>query len=218
MNLLDINNKIKNIKSTYPNYELNESFAKTDPFEQFVLWFDEALQTEPFDPSAMVLATTDENGVPDARMVLLKELEPGKLVFFSNYNSKKARHLAQNKSVAINFYWPNNARQVRIKGTVEKTPRKKSEDYFASRPKQAQIGAHAWIQSTVVSNRDEMEQKITDASKQYETAEIPCPDYWGGYIVTPFEYEFFQGRNWRLHDRLLYTLEKGNWKRVRLTP
>ncbi len=218
MKISKINQKIQNIAKEDKESNLLETDVKADPFEQFVDWFEQALQSEPYDPSAMVLATVDEKGQPDTRVVLLKELTDQRLIFFTNYLSNKARQLAHNDVAAINFYWPHVARQVRIKGKVVKTSRAKSEAYFATRAREAQIGAHASLQSSVISNRSEIDNKIKVLSEKFSDQEIPCPENWGGYELIPFEYEFFQGKKWRVHDRLRYTLHDKKWKLVRLAP
>lgn len=212
------NRKIKKIKRHNGKAELTERQVKKDPFEQFIDWFHDELSVPHYDPTAMVLATVDKHGWPDTRVVLLKEVQSGQFIFYTNYKSVKAKQLLKNKVVALNFYWPNHSRQVRIRGHVKKLDRKHSEMYFATRPKETQIGAHAWVQSTQIAGRQEMEKKIKLLSEKFGNKKIPCPDNWGGYVVIPFEYEFFQGRKWRRHDRFLYTLEKKKWKRVRLAP
>jgi len=218
MDLADLNRKIMNIKSNPRHQALRKKDAKADPFEQFVIWFNEALQFEPYPANAMVLATVDEKGEPDARVVLLKELESHCFIFYTNYESKKAKQLSKHNAAALNFYWPHTARQVRIRGKVKKVERSKSESYFATRPRETQLGAQAWIQSTVLANREELNTKFNEAEKKFSGRVVPCPDYWGGYALVPFEYEFFQSRDWRAHDRLLYILENQRWKIMRLAP
>jgi pyridoxamine 5'-phosphate oxidase len=218
MNLSDINQKIKNIKRANEKDQLQENNVMSDPFKQFLDWFDQALTFETYDPSAMVLSTIDENGFPDSRVVLLKELDTHRFIFYSNYFSKKARELSNNNVAALNFYWPNYARQVRIRGRVEKVDRKTSEAYFASRPRETQLAAQASMQSSILPSRDILENQIEALAEKFAGKEVPCPEFWGGYMLTPFEYEFFQGRSWRMHDRLLYTFANGKWTMVRLAP
>jgi pyridoxamine 5'-phosphate oxidase len=218
MDLLEINQKLNQIKMENDEHELLEKDAEPDPFEQFLHWFEEVLYSGKDDPSVMIVATVDENNLPDARIILLKELEKNRFIFYSSYDSEKGRHIAKNKVAALNFYWSQYARQVRIKGYIEKVARNKSETYFATRPREAQLCVHAWVQSTILSGRADLDNKLTIAAEKFSNIPIPCPENWGGYAVTPFEYEFFQGRKWRMHDRLRYTLHNGTWKLVRLAP
>lgn len=218
MNVSIINEKIKQITRRNAEGSLQESNMNDDPFQQFMLWFDEVLDSGIYDPSAMVLATIDESGLPDTRVVLLKELEQNRFIFYTNYHSKKARELEKNPNVAINFYWPSLVRQVRLRGRVEKVSREQSEQYFLSRPREAQIGVYASHQSETIADRAELEDKIQHFTKQFENQPVPYPDFWGGYVIVPFEYEFFHGRKWRAHDRIFYHLENGKWKKVRLAP
>lgn len=219
MDLSEINHKIKNMKREDEEFELREESVKLDPFELFVIWFNEALQSGmQEDPTAMVLATVDENNQPDTRVVLLKELENQQFIFYSHYDSKKAHDLSKNNVAAINFYWPYHSRQIRIRGRVEKVKREKSENYFATRPRQTQLTTHAWTQSSSLTNRKEMDNEIKRLSEKFSNKPIPCPENWGGFVLVPFEYEFFQGRKWRMHDRLFYTLDNKTWKMKRLAP
>lgn len=218
MKLEEINLKIKSIKRESKEGTFSEENAKADPFEQFLDWFDESISLGKCDPTAMVLATSDANGQPDTRVVLLKELEHNRFIFYSNYRSKKASDLANNNIAAINFYWPTFNRQIRIKGHVVKIDREKSQAYFATRPRETQLGAHAWIQSCLLSNRDEIHERIESQTKIFSGKEVTCPEVWGGYALTPFEYEFFQGRKWRFNDRIKYVIDNNIWKLTRLAP
>ena len=197
MEFVTINQKIKKIKPEALKYELREESVQKDPFQQFLLWFDEALESGSFDASAMVLATVDARGFPDTRVVLLKELEPHKFIFYTSYQSKKAQDLAQKPVAALNFYWPDSARQIRIRGKVEKLPREKSEAYFSTRPRQAQLGPHSWVQSSILRDKDELSERLKAQAAKFEDKPLPCPENWGGYALIPFEYEFFQRGQWR---------------------
>lgn len=218
MELSEINQKIKNIRAERTTQQLPELGAKEDPFQLFLSWFNQALEVESTDPSAMVLATIDEKGLPDARVVLLKELEEHRFVFYTSYASKKAKDLAHQDVAALNFYWPDLFCQIRIRGRVEKITRKKSELYFSTRPREAQLGAHAWVQSSALSSQEELDQRIKLQTEKYANQTVPCPENWGGYALLPFEYEFFQRKQWRRHNRLLYTLMGTTWKIARLAP
>lgn len=218
MDLFNINQKIKHSQKASQDSELTEKQLKSDPFEQFIDWFNEILQTETCNPTAMVLATIDANNFPDTRVVLLKELELNRFIFYSSYDSKKAKQLVNNNLAAINFYWPNFSRQLRIRGHVEKIDYAKSQSYFETRPRNTQLGAHAWTQSSIINDRTELEKLFQKTSEKFSGKDIPCPNNWGGYALTPFEYEFFQGRNWRMHDRFLYTFQNEQWQIQRLAP
>lgn len=218
MDLSEINRKIRNLKPDTDEHPFNESNAKADPFEQFILWFTEALLSEKCNPTPMVLATLDENGVPDTRVVLLKEIGNNQLIFYTNYQSKKAQQISHHNTVAANFHWREFGRQVRIKGKVEKVARSKSEAYFATRPREAQLAAHASHQSAIIKSPEVIANQMKLLAERFENQTIPCPEHWGGYALVPHEYEFFQGRKWRTNDRLFYTREENTWKMVRLSP
>lgn len=216
MKLDEINKKIAAIKKEYGEAKLEH--IASNPLEQFISWLQDAIATEAHDPNAMLLATVDEKGFPDTRIVLLKAITEEGFIFYSNYDSKKARQLTQHDMAAINFYWPHFTRQVRIRGQVKKLDRKQSEAYFATRPRAAQLGAHASAQSTILPDRHAVEKQLRLLEAKFADQSIPCPANWGGYQLTPCEYEFFQGRKWRFNDRLLYTLENGQWKQHWLAP
>lgn len=218
MSLLDINNQIRALKIAEEDREFLEHAALPHPFDQFLVWFAEAMAGNNQDPTAMVLATVDMSGLPDTRIVLLKELLPNQFIFYTSYASKKAQELAHCAMAAVNFYWPAQSRQIRLRGVVEKIPTERSDAYFASRPRAAQLGTHAWIQSDTIHSRQALEDGLQRATEKYAKQAVPRPESWGGYALTPFEYEFFQARYGRAHDRLLYTLCNNVWEMHRLAP
>ncbi len=218
MTLSEINRKIKKIKVEHLENFPSQEHWKDDPFEQFLHWFNLALETSLSDPSAMVLATVDQQGFPDTRMVLLKELEDQRFIFYTSYDSKKAKDLAHQNVAALNFYWSPLYYQVRLRGRVEKLDRKKNESYFATRPRESQLSAHAWVQSSLLNAESELEERIKPLEKNFAGQTVPCPQNWGGYALVPFEYEFFQRKPWRRHERQLYTLNGKHWKKVYLAP
>lgn len=209
---------IAEIRREYGSLSLSEEALSENPLEQFEQWFQEVLQTEKSDPTAMVLATVDEHGHPDARVVLLKGLEAGDFVFYTNYDSAKAHQLAQTPYASLNFYWPQMARQVRISGGVERTSQSVSDAYFASRPRASQLSAIASLQSQVVASRAVLEARLNELIANYQEKPVVRPESWGGYRVTPEKMEFWQGRDNRLHDRILYELRDGQWAHSRLSP
>jgi pyridoxamine 5'-phosphate oxidase len=191
----------------------------SDPVEQFKKWFDEAITSGIQEPTAMNLATISESGTPSSRIVLLKGIEGGAFLFYSNYQSQKGKELEKNPACALTFFWPELERQVRITGVAEQINRDASEKYFQSRPRASQIGAWASPQSAVIANREILDLRVTDIEKKFEGKKVlPRPNQWGGFGVIPASIEFWQGRANRLHDRILFTLLSGGWKIVRLAP
>lgn len=198
---------------------LNEEDADPNPFKQFERWFREAEAVVPILPNAMTLSTTTKEGVPSARVVLLKDFYESGFVFYTNYQSQKGKELDENPVAALSFYWAEPARQVRITGTATRTTRSESEAYFHTRPIDSQLGAWASNQGDVISSRAVLEQRMEELLKEYAGKRIPLPPYWGGYRVAPFVFEFWQNRASRLHDRLRYKLiSPGEWVVERLAP
>ncbi len=209
---------LRDIRKNYQKYTLDESTIPATPIHLFKLWLNEAIHNKVNEPTAMVLATS-VNNEPDSRIVLLKEVSNDKFLFYTNYNSTKAKHISNNKHVALNFFWAELERQVRIKGTISKAEDSLSEDYFNSRPRGSQLGAWTSAQSEVLKSREELEQKYRKTTARFEGLSIPKPKHWGGYQVDPTEIEFWQGRPGRLHDRIRYYKIKSNqWEYKRLSP
>ncbi len=198
--------------------ELNDTAA--NPYEQFAAWMQSALKEKLPEPAAMTLATVDANGQPNARMVLLKGMKLNEgFIFYTNYRSQKGQELDANPKAALVFYWEAMQRQIRIQGHVQKISREDSTAYFQSRPKGSQIGAMASPQSQVLQNRQELEKEVLRLNEKYKSLDkLPRPENWGGYILIPDYFEFWQGRSSRLHDRIRYRLEEGKWERERLAP
>jgi pyridoxamine 5'-phosphate oxidase len=209
---------LANIRREYGQLQLQEETAQTDPFLQFTIWFEEVLDVEQSDPTAMVLSTIDEQGYPDSRVVLLKGLRDHAFVFYTNYQSAKAMQIQANPHVALNFYWPEMVRQVRIRGTIQQVSASESDAYFASRPRESQCSAVASPQSQVISGRCELEARLNTVIQTVGQSPVVRPEIWGGYAVIPDAVEFWQGRDNRLHDRLLYVQEDGVWCIKRLAP
>jgi len=198
---------------------LTEADAGDDPLDLFRRWFAQALEVDPQDANAMMLATADETGRPSARIVLLKGCDERGLTFFTNYDSRKGRELGQNPYAALTFFWPALDRQVRIEGRVERTSRQESEEYFRSRPRGSRLGAWASAQSQPIDGREELERAVAALEARFATDEIPCPQFWGGLRLVPDVWELWQGRPSRLHDRFRYTRNpEGGWQRERLSP
>lgn len=195
---------ISDLRKDYTFQALNEADVNPNPFEQFRIWFDQALAAQLLEPNAMTIATASPDGIPSARIVLLKGLDERGFVFFTNYNSHKGQELQANPHAAIVFLWRELERQVRIQGTVEKVEAAESDAYFHSRPLGSRLGAWASDQSVVIPDRDVLEDKLKQLEASYPDGEIPRPDHWGGFRVKPTVMEFWQGRSNRLHDRLRY--------------
>ena len=215
---VDLTMALQDIRKSYDKGDLNEDAIASDPVEQFQTWLDEALATGMLEPTAMTLATVGADGQPSARMVLLKGVDAAGFRFYSNYESRKGRELAANPRAALMFYWDVLERQVRVEGEVSTLSREASKAYFKSRPYGSQIGALASPQSRVLSGRGELERRTQTLMDTYPEGEVPLPDTWGGYCLSPSAIEFWQGRPSRLHDRLKYVREDGGWKVVRLSP
>lgn len=198
---------------------LREQDVAADPFEQFARWFAEAGQAGIRMPEAAAVATATAEGSPSVRMVLVKGTTPPGFVFFSNYESRKGGELQANPRAALLFYWDQLGRQVRLEGPVERTTAEESATYVRSRPRSSQLSALASRQSRPVSDRAELEQRVHELTGRYADTELPVPDFWGGYRLTPECFEFWQHRDDRLHDRLLYTRDgAGGWRLQRLSP
>lgn len=197
---------------------LDESDVDPNPFRQFGRWIKQAEEAVPILPNAMTLATATRDGVPSARVVLLKDFDETGFVFYTNYESSKGLELDQNPVAALCFYWSELGRQVRITGSITKTSREESEAYFHTRPIDSQLGAWASNQSEVIGGRVVLEQAMDEMVKKYDGKRIPLPPYWGGYRVAPFIFEFWQNRPSRLHDRIRYRLGEGRWIIERLAP
>ena len=211
--------KLADLRKEYARESLDISDVLSDPVEQFDKWFQEALNANVLEANAMNLATISEHGRPTSRIVLLKGVERGCFVFYTNYQSQKGRELEKNPACALTFFWPELERQVRIEGLAERLPHEQSEIYFQSRPRGSQIGAWSSPQSSVIANRELLEKRVDEISKRFDGQSVlPKPQQWGGYRVAPFEIEFWQGRPSRLHDRIVYSLVDQAWKINRLAP
>ncbi|HRD68898.1 MAG TPA: pyridoxamine 5'-phosphate oxidase [Legionella sp.] len=209
---------LADIRRDYGDLSINEESVDLNPINQFKLWFEEVLLNEKNDPTAMVLSTADEKGVPDSRVVLLKGLEEGNFIFYTNYQSAKAMQLNSNPYAALNFYWPQMARQVRVRGKVLKIAAELSDNYFSSRPVMSQYSAVVSPQSQEIKNRAYLEEELNQLISQHGQDMVMRPEHWGGYMVIPYEIEFWQGRDNRLHDRIHYFLQNDQWIHRRLAP
>ncbi len=213
-----------NLRREYRLHELDLNDLAVNPIDQFKIWMDQAKAiVDPnipwYEPTTIMLATCDGQGVPHARVLLLKGFDDAGFVFFTNYDSNKGKQIAQNSNATMVIHWAPLERQVRVTGTLEKISTEASRKYFDSRPRGSQLGAAASAQSQVVANRKLLDDQVEELDKAYQTKKIPMPRNWGGYRLKPTAIEFWQGRPNRMHDRLLYTRkENTNWVISRLAP
>ena len=207
---------LADIRRDYQGEPLSETDSDPDPFRQFARWMAHARQLEA-DPTACALATATPDGRPSVRTVLLKGVDDRGFVFFTNYNSRKARELDATGRASLLFYWQSVVRQVRVDGRVEKVSAAESDGYFATRPLESRWSVYASNQSEVIQSREALESRF-DVARQTYGETIPRPHWWGGYRIVPDEFEFWQGRPGRLHDRLRYQRDENAWRRDRLAP
>ena len=210
---------LSKMRKEYTTKGLHKEDMNSNPFAQFELWFNQAVDVKLIEPNAFTLATVGKDMKPSQRVVLLKRYDESGFVFFSNYGSKKSQQIAQNSFVSSHFAWLGLERQLKIEGTIEEISKTESLKYFLSRPRGSQIGAWVSHQSEVVSSRSILEQKFDQIRKKFAKGEIPFPDKWGGYIIKPTLFEFWQGGQDRLHDRFEYSLQDDkSWSINRLEP
>ena len=210
--------QLDEIRRDYKYTRLDERHISASPTEQFGKWMDEALTSGIPDANAMSLATEGADGFPQSRIVLLKDYSKTGLTFFTNYHSDKGKAIAQNPKVSLHFFWPILERQIRISGFAEKTSAEISNTYFQSRPYASRMAAVISDQSSPIPGRDYLEERFAKLEQELQGADLQCPSHWGGYIVKPVKFEFWQGRESRLHDRIVYELDEIDWKIRRLAP
>jgi len=212
----------KNLADYRKNYdkgELLEEYISKNPFVQFQVWFEEMENANSSsEVNAMNVSSIGLDGFPKNRIVLLKEFAEDGFVFYTNYGSDKAQSLLNNPNTCLSFFWPELERQVIIKGKAEKNSEEKAMAYFNSRPRESQLGAWASHQSSEISSREVLDKTLRELKLEFQDKPVPKPDFWGGFIVKPISFEFWQGRPNRLHDRILYTKEGKNWGFKRLAP
>ena len=209
--------QLTHLRRDYESEPLNEVELDNNPITQFSVWFAEWLRCNPIEPTAFTLSTVTEQGLPDSRVVLLKDLWHDKFVFFTNYLSAKGRQITNNPHVALNFYWPELNRQVRVKGVAAVLPEYLSKKYFAARPFASQCSAYVSPQSQEIT-LEHLQHLLSAAEQRFASAPVPKPKHWGGYAVSANEIEFWQGQRGRLHDRIVYTCTAKTWHKIRLAP
>ena len=209
---------LQEMRTEYIKATLDEKSVPADPFDLFETWFSQAVESQVKDPNTMLLATSSKENMPNIRAVLLKIFDEKGFVFFTNYNSVKAKEIEDNPNVALEFLWLDLERQVRVLGRCEKITTAESLAYFMKRSRGSQIGAWVSEQSSVISSRNMLQMQIEKMKEKFAKGAVPLPDFWGGYRVVPYQIEFWQGRESRLHDRILYTRVEEGWKIERLAP
>ena len=210
-------NKLSQLRRDYTKASFNKNNADPDPVEQFRLWFNDAVECQMLEPNAMVLSTASKDGKPSSRVLLLKNFDKSGFVFYSNYESHKARELEENPFGSLLFYWDKLERQVRIEGSISKISFEESNEYFQTRPITSRLGAWASKQSSPLSSRFSLMKDVALLMAKFQN-NVPLPPYWGGYRLVPSYFEFWQGRESRLHDRIRYALVDGSWDICRLYP
>jgi pyridoxamine 5'-phosphate oxidase len=210
--------KLHSIRTDYKFAELTENSIDKNPLKQFEHWLNDAINAKVNEPTAMALVTFGVDGFPDSRMVLLKDYNENGFTFFTNYNSNKGKAIEKNPAVGLHFFWPELERQIRISGFAEKTTPEISDQYFNSRPVLSQIAAVVSNQSSKIPSRDFLQNQFENLKNEIAGINLKRPENWGGFVVKPVKFEFWQGRESRLHDRILYENENGTWMISRLAP
>ncbi len=219
MSLEEVKNYMNSIRRDFADRPLNEASVKENPFDQYAIWFEEAVNSQILDPYAMNVSTSNKEGKISSRIVYLRDIIEEGIVFYTNYNSQKGKNLAENPFASALIFWPELERQIRFEGKVQKVSSEVSDAYFKARPKESKIGAWASRQSDVLTNRKELEKKVDFFREKFKDIEdIPRPDFWGGFRLVPERIEFWQGRPSRLHDRIVYLKENKDWKIIRVNP
>jgi pyridoxamine 5'-phosphate oxidase len=217
--MMNLNEKLENLRESYQGAELDIKDCKLNPELQFDYWMENAISAHCDEPNAFVLSTVGSDNKPHARVVLLKGIHEGKLIFYTNYKSLKGNQIEANANIAMTFLWLPLLRQVRIEGVISKITNEVSEEYFQKRPRGSQLGAIASPQSQRVNSRQDLEIMFNEVSEKYSNVEkLPRPAHWGGYAITPNFYEFWQGRANRMHDRICYEKADNGWSLFRLAP
>ena len=211
---------LKQLKAAFQEKGLSKGSVEKNPFEQFKIWFDQTLNSDTAEPNGMVLSTVSTEGKPSQRTVLMKSYDENGFVFYTNHSSRKGQQMLENQSVSALFPWLALHRQIIIEGSVSRISDEQSLAYFHSRPRESQIGAWASFQSKSLMSREELESRIAEIESRFDAQNIPLPPFWGGYLIDPVYFEFWQGRNHRIHDRITYRLHphETQWQIDRLSP
>lgn len=215
----DLRNYINSVRRDFANRPLDENSISANPFQLFEKWFEDAVASQILDPYAMIISTVNELQQPSSRVVYMRDISEQGLIFYTNYSSHKSHDLIQNPKISCLFFWGEIDRQIRIEGHAKKVTDNISDRYFASRPRESQIGAWASSQSEILNSREELEKRVVEFSEKFKDKEVPRPPHWGGFIIETTYFEFWQGRPNRLHDRVCFTKDQNsNWNIGRLFP
>jgi pyridoxamine 5'-phosphate oxidase len=214
----DLRNYINTLRHDFSKQTLDEKDVHRNPIIQFSKWFTEAVDAKVNEPNAMTVCTATKDGIPSARILLLRNFDDNGFVFYTNYNSRKGGEIDENPNAALLFFWPELERQVRIEGVLSRQTNEESDLYFKSRPRTSKLGAWTSAQSKVIASRTILDEEYENLSKRFPGEDVPRPPHWGGYILKPSSIEFWQGRPSRLHDRILFIQEENEWKISRLAP
>lgn len=214
----EVSNYLNQMRHDFSSQELNEEMAGTNPLDFYAKWVEEAVGAQILDPKAMVISTVDANHKPSSRVVYVRGITAEGFKFYTNYESDKGHDLAVNPHIAVNIFWPELERQIRMEGMVTKLPETESDAYFNARPRASKIGAWSSNQSGQIANRKALEDQVAHYTQKFEGQEVPRPAFWGGYFIRAQKFEFWQGRPSRLHDRIVFELEEGTWTKYRVAP
>jgi pyridoxamine 5'-phosphate oxidase len=215
----ELHQQIASIRKDYISAHLTEDSIDKNPFQQFKKWIQQAITAKVNEPNAMCLSTVSKTGKPSSRIVLLRGFDENGFVFYTNYNSRKSNEITEHDAVAINMFWPELEKQIRIEGSISKVSTAQSDTYFENRPRESKLGAWASAQSEILMNRADIDNKLKAIEDKFKDMPIPRPAHWGGYCIKPDYMEFWQGGASRLHDRIAYTLtDNKSWKIERLSP
>ncbi len=215
---MSTNEYLKQLRSDFSKQSLSEDDIDHNPFTQFNNWLKEATESNVLEPIATTISTVSKYGQPSSRVVYIRDIQENGFVFYTNYGSKKSHDLEMNPKSCMNLFWPELERQIRIEGIIEKVDSSISDEYFNDRPKASQIGAWASQQSQKLASRAHLEDKVNELTNQYANKKVPRPENWGGFILVPHYFEFWQGRKSRLHDRIAFSKDEDVWKIERLNP
>lgn len=218
MSIKKVKNYINTNRRDFADQPFTEKMSADNPIDQYGVWFEEAIKSEILDPYAACLSTVNSNNEPSSRILYIRDFNSNGFVFYTNYDSNKGSDLLENNYAALNVFWGELERQIRIQGKISKVDDSTSDKYFKARPRASKIGAWASNQSQIIKDRNELEDKIKFYEEKFNSQDVPRPDNWGGYCLNPKKIEFWQGRPSRLHDRIVYIKENNQWVKSRLSP
>ena len=218
MSIDNVKNYISTVRRDFADKPFSEDMASDDPFQQYAVWFQEAIDSQILDPYAACLSTATKDGIISSRMLYIRGVNEDGFIFYTNYNSSKGQDIDQNSNGALNVFWGELERQIRIEGKIKKVSSTISDQYFNARPRASQLGAWASNQSEILKDRNELTERLDYFDKKFKNTAVPRPPHWGGFCLTPMKLEFWQGRPSRLHDRIVYIRKESTWVKNRLSP